>query len=105
MVDNLIENALRYTPPGARVTVESAATDGRATLAVVDNGPGIPEGDRASVFERFYRGANGRRLGPGTGLGLAIVAELVQRWGGEVTLGEGPGTRVQAAFRRAAADR
>jgi signal transduction histidine kinase len=105
MVDNLIENALRYTPPGARVTVESAATDGRATLAVADNGPGIPEGDRARVFERFYRGANGRRLGPGTGLGLAIVAELVQRWGGEVTLGEGPGTRVQAAFRRAAADR
>jgi signal transduction histidine kinase len=105
VVDNLIENALRYTPRGARVTVESAATNGRAALVVADDGPGIPADDRARVFERFYRGANGRRSGPGTGLGLAIVAELVERWGGEVTLGEGPGTRVQAAFERKTAAR
>jgi signal transduction histidine kinase len=105
VVDNLIENALRYTPPGARVTVESAATNGLAALVVADDGPGIPADDRARVFERFYRGANGRRLGPGTGLGLAIVAELVERWGGEVTLGEGPGTRIQAAFEPKTADR
>jgi signal transduction histidine kinase len=104
-VDNLIENALRYTPPGARVTVESATTNGRASLVVSDDGPGIPYDDRARVFERFYRGANGRRLGSGTGLGLAIVAELVERWGVEETLGEGPGTRVRAAFEPTAADR
>lgn len=105
VVDNLVENALRYTPPGAQVTVESKGGDGRATLVVADNGPGIPEEDRARVFERFYRGSNGRRLGPGTGLGLAIVAELAERWGGEVTLADGPGTRIQVAFTRTPADR
>jgi signal transduction histidine kinase len=105
VVDNLIENALRYSPAGAHVKVEASALDGRATLAVADDGPGIPAEDKARVFERFYRGTNGRQTGPGTGLGLAIVAELVERWGGETTLRDGPGTRVEAAFRRAAADR
>lgn len=105
VVDNLVENALRYTPPGAHVTVESKAENGRATLVVADDGPGIPTEDRARIFERFYRGSNGRRLGPGTGLGLAIVAELVERWGGEVTLADGPGTRIQVAFRQTPADR
>ena len=105
VVDNLVENALRYAPAGARVTLESAAENGRAKLVVADDGPGIPDEDRARVFERFYRGSNGRRLGPGTGLGLAIVAELVERWDGEVTLADGPGTRVQVAFRPAPADR
>jgi len=105
VVDNLIENALRYTPSGAKVTVEAEADNGRATLVVADDGPGIPAEDRARVFERFYRGSNGRRLGPGTGLGLAIVAELVERWDGEVTLADGPGTRVQVVFRVTPADR
>jgi signal transduction histidine kinase len=105
VVDNLIENALRYTPPGAQVTVESASEHGQGTLVVADNGPGIPEDDRARVFERFYRGSNGRRLGPGTGLGLAIVAELVERWDGQVTLADGPGTRVRVVFHQTPADR
>jgi two-component system, OmpR family, sensor kinase len=105
VVDNLIENALRYAPPGTQVTVESSSENGRGTLVVADNGPGIPEDDRARVFERFYRGSNGRRLGPGTGLGLAIVAELVERWDGQVTLADGPGTRVRVVFRQTPADR
>lgn len=105
VVDNLVENALRYTPPGANVTVESGVANGRATLVVADDGPGIPDEDRGRVFERFYRGSNGRRLGPGTGLGLAIVAELVERWDGEVRLADGPGTRIQVAFRHMPADR
>jgi signal transduction histidine kinase len=105
VIDNLVENALRYTPSGTHVTVESQAADGRATLVVADDGPGIPAEDRSRVFERFYRGSNGRRLGSGTGLGLAIVAELVERWDGEVSLADGPGTRIQVAFRRTPADR
>ncbi len=105
VADNLLENAIRYTPPGARVTIESGSADGRALLIVADDGPGIPDAERTRVFERFYRGANGRRLGPGTGLGLAIVAELVERWDGEVALVDGPGTRVQIAFQRTASDR
>jgi two-component system, OmpR family, sensor kinase len=96
--DNLIENALRYTPPGTQVTVETSREDGRATLRVCDDGPGIAPADRDRVFERFYRGSNGRQAGPGTGLGLAIVVELARRWGGEVRLLEGPGTRIEASF-------
>ena len=98
VLDNLIDNALRYAPPGAEIRVEAALRDGSASLSVADTGPGIAPEDRDNVFDRFYRGASGRRAGPGTGLGLAIVAELVRRWGGEVELGEGPGTRVLAVF-------
>jgi two-component system, OmpR family, sensor kinase len=98
ILDNLIENALRYSPPGTDVTVETSRENGQATLRVCDDGPGIPAEDRERVFERFYRGTNGRRAGPGTGLGLAIVAELVRRWGGRVRLLDGPGTRVEATF-------
>jgi len=105
VVDNLIENALRYSPPGARITVEATSPDGRYALMVADDGPGIPAEERSRVFERFYRGSDGRRSGPGTGLGLAIVAELVERWGGEVRLLDGPGTRVAALFDGAATER
>jgi two-component system, OmpR family, sensor kinase len=105
LLDNLIENALRYCPPGTTITVEANAEDGRAALAVADTGPGIPPDDRSRVFERFYRGANGRRAGAGTGLGLAIVAELADRWQGTIRLVDGPGTRVEAVFPRLPAKR
>jgi two-component system, OmpR family, sensor kinase len=105
VVDNLIENALNYAPPGTRITVEADGSDGCAALVVTDDGPGIPVEERTRVFERFYRGSNGRRSGPGTGLGLAIVAELVERWGGQVRLHEGPGTRVVVTFDREPAER
>jgi len=98
VVDNLIENALRYSPPGSSVTVATAAENGRAALVVSDDGPGVPEADRSRIFERFYRGANGRQAHPGTGLGLAIVAEMVARWGGGVELLDGPGARFKASF-------
>jgi signal transduction histidine kinase len=99
LVDNLIENALRYTPEGTHITVRAASDGSRPMLSVADDGPGIAPEDRERVFERFYRGASGRRAGPGTGLGLAIVAEIVHRWGGEVRLGdEALGMCVEARF-------
>lgn len=98
ILDNLIENALRYTPPGTTVALEATDEGGRPALVVSDTGPGIPPMDRDRVFERFYRGADGRSAGPGTGLGLAIVAELVERWDGRIELLDGPGTRVRATF-------
>jgi two-component system, OmpR family, sensor kinase len=97
VVDNLVENALRYCPAGT--TIRIGATDGRRpALTVADDGPGITPADRERVFERFFRGSNGRRAGPGTGLGLAIVAELAQRWNADVRLLDGPGTRVEVSF-------
>jgi len=98
VLDNLIDNALRYSGFGAEVRVETGVRDGAAYLAVADTGPGISPEDRPRVFERFYRGANGRLAGGGTGLGLAIVEELVRRWGGEIKLVDGPSTRLEAVF-------
>ena len=104
LVDNLVENALRYGPPGTEVTIEAGRDNGRARLVVGDTGPGIPLEDRPRVFDRFYRGSTGRKAGPGTGLGLAIVAELAQRWGGEARLLDGAGTRIEASFPPAPTD-
>jgi two-component system, OmpR family, sensor kinase len=98
VLDNLIENSLRYCPPGTGVAVEAVAENSRGKLVVADDGPGIPAEEQARVFERFYRGARGRQAGAGTGLGLAIVAELAGRWDGQVRLLDGPGTRVEACF-------
>jgi signal transduction histidine kinase len=98
VLDNLLDNALRYTPPGTRVRVDTALRDGCVVLAVADSGPGIASEDRSRVFERFYRGSNGRRAGFGSGLGLAIAAELARRWGGSVTLVQAPGTRIEVSL-------
>jgi signal transduction histidine kinase len=104
ILDNLLENAIRYSPRGAQIQVEVETNGDRPGLVVSDTGPGIAPAERAHVFERFYRGAAGRTAGPGTGLGLAIVAELAERWDGRVELLEGPGARVRASFPPAPAD-
>ncbi len=82
---NLIENALRHTPPGTEIRV-SAALDGagRARLIVEDDGPGVPERLTATLFERFVRGAGDR--GGSFGLGLAIVRAVAESHGGTVTV-------------------
>jgi signal transduction histidine kinase len=98
VADNLIENALRYCPSGTSITVATASRNGEVALLVADDGPGIAPADRERIFERFYRGANGRAAHAGTGLGLAIVAEIVRRWGGEVRVLDGPGARIEAVF-------
>ena len=87
VLDNLIENAIRYADPGAMITVAANNGGRAAVVSVSDTGPGIPAEERDRVFERFYRGSTGRKGTPGTGLGLAIVAEVAGRWGGEATLG------------------
>jgi signal transduction histidine kinase len=91
---NLLENALRHTPPGARIRVSTNAADGQATLIVEDNGPGVPAELAPTLFERFVRGAGDR--GGSFGLGLAIVKAVAVTHGGSVTLespAEGTGAR------------
>ena len=85
---NLVDNALRYVPTGGHVAVTLRAENGRFTLQVADDGPGIPTADREAVFERFWRGATGAQTS-GTGLGLAIVRRAATRLGGDVRLTAG----------------
>ena len=87
MVRNLLENALRYTPSGGRVSISGRSAPPQILLKVSDTGIGIPESSRERIFERFYRVDPGRSrdLG-GTGLGLAIVKHVVERHGGRIDL-------------------
>jgi signal transduction histidine kinase len=87
LIDNLLENALRYTPAGGCVRVELRHEGPRTRLTVLDSGPGIAPAERERVFERFYRVRGNTE--PGTGLGLSIVREAARWHGGEVTLDEG----------------
>jgi two-component system sensor histidine kinase TctE len=100
MVVNLVDNALRYTPPGGCVTVSVKREKDTAVLVVEDTGPGIPEAEREQVFERFYR-VMGTQA-EGSGLGLAIVREVVDGAGGSVTLGEREGDGLVVTVRLAA---
>ncbi len=88
LVRNLADNAVRYSPPGARVELRVAADDDAATLQVDDAGPGIPPADRERVFDRFYRRDSGDE--GGTGLGLAIVRSVAQRHGATLWLDDSP---------------
>jgi signal transduction histidine kinase len=103
VVTNLVDNALRYA--SSQVTVSVTAAGRWAELVVVDDGPGIPPGDRERVFERFVRldDHRGRPAG-GTGLGLAIVRELVVAHAGTVTVGDAhPGATFVVRLPRAGA--
>jgi two-component system, OmpR family, sensor kinase len=84
MLDNLIDNALRYAPEGARIDVSLRAENGHAVLEVADNGPGIAPSEREQVLERFVRL---QPSGPtGSGLGLAIVREIAAQHGASLSL-------------------
>lgn len=86
---NLVENAIKYTPPGGRVTVEASSGNHRAVVQVKDTGVGIPEEDLPHIFERFWRGDRSRQRG-GFGLGLAIALAVARSHGGEITVESTP---------------
>jgi two-component system phosphate regulon sensor histidine kinase PhoR len=99
VLDNLVDNAIKYTPNGGRITVRWSVAADTVSFEVEDTGIGIPAADLPRVFERFYRvdKARSRAVG-GTGLGLAIVKHLVQAMKGQVrvhsTVGKGTTFRV-----------
>src|SRR5206468_10641050 len=92
VMDNLVDNAIKYTPNGGRITVRWGATADAVSFEVEDTGVGIPAADLQRVFERFYRvdKARSRAVG-GTGLGLAIVKHLVQAMHGSIRVVSQPG--------------
>lgn len=100
---NLIENAMRHTPPGSRIAVSVGIEAGRPVLAVGDDGPGVPADQRRAVLERFHR-LEASRTTPGSGLGLPIVAAVARRHRAMLRLDDAaPGLRVSLVFERPAA--
>jgi signal transduction histidine kinase len=93
VLDNLIGNAIKYTPPGQAPRIDvTAKVDGPGTVRVqvADRGIGIPDGEHAAVFDSFHRASNGTTM-PGTGLGLAICRRIVERHGGRIEARPNPG--------------
>jgi signal transduction histidine kinase len=89
---NLVQNAIRYSPPGKPIRVRASAGDETAVIEVADEGPGIASEHQQKIFERFYRVDKARsRAEGGVGLGLAIVKWSVERMGGAVELKSEPG--------------
>jgi two-component system sensor histidine kinase TctE len=106
LLSNLVDNALKYTPPGGRVTAAAGLHNDKPFVSVEDSGPGIPESERQRVLQRFYRMPNS--AGHGSGLGLAIVDEIAALYGASVTLDSGAngrGTKVLVQFPDSAATR
>ncbi|MGZ3236286.1 MAG: sensor histidine kinase [Burkholderiaceae bacterium] len=90
LIDNLIDNAIRYSPPHGAVTVSCSRVGKTCTLTVEDSGPGIPSSQSELVFNRYYR-IDGTT--EGNGLGLAIVRDIVKDHGAEIILKSGPGEK------------
>jgi signal transduction histidine kinase len=98
----VLDNAIKYTPAGGQVHLDVTAQNGQRAVVVSDTGIGIPEDQRAHVFERFYRGEVARREAEGAGLGLSIARWIADLHGAAIEIGpvpEGsPGTRVTLTF-------
>lgn len=84
VIVNLVHNAIKFTSPGGRITIETGADDGSVTISVSDTGIGIANSDLPHVFERFYKGDRARSEGGGTGMGLAIAKHVVEAHGGSI---------------------
>jgi signal transduction histidine kinase len=98
-LSNLLDNALKYTPEGGRVTLETAREPGALTVTVSDNGPGVPIGEREAVWRRLYRGDTSRSQ-RGLGLGLTLVRAVAEAHGGSASVSDAPGggARFQLRF-------
>ncbi len=90
-VQNLVSNAIRYTPTGGSIAIRSGLEDNGLVISVKDTGPGIPEDEQKKIFEAFTRGSTARRFQQGMGLGLTIARDIVEAHGGQIELHSTPG--------------
>jgi two-component system sensor histidine kinase KdpD len=91
VVANLIDNALKYSPPGSRILISTRVSDGSVDVAISDSGPGVARAARERIFSPFYREKRSERDAPGSGLGLAISRGIVEAHGGRIWVDDGPG--------------
>jgi two-component system sensor histidine kinase SenX3 len=92
VLDNLVENAIKYGPAHGAPAIELTRADGCARIAVIDRGVGIPEAERERIFERFYRASNAHDVtDTGLGLGLYICRRIVEEHDGRIRHDETPG--------------
>lgn len=99
MIHNLVENAVKYTPPGGNVTVSSTEEDRFVVVTVRDTGPGIPPEDQELVWNKFTRGHKAHTTASGSGLGLYLVKYFVELHGGQVFLESQPGHGTAIGFK------
>lgn len=90
VLSNLLDNAIKYTPPGGSITVSVYGTDRAVRIIVRDTGAGISEPERSHIFDRFYRGEKSRSE-PGNGLGLSLARAFVLAHQGSITVTSTPG--------------
>jgi signal transduction histidine kinase len=101
-IANLVDNALKYGPKAGTIAITTQPGDGSVEVAVLDRGPGIPDGEKAKVTERFYRGDASRGT-PGVGLGLSLVAAVARLHGGKLVLSDNhPGLQARVILMHAA---
>jgi len=102
LVVNLVDNAIRHTPQGARISVQARPVGANLEVAVCDTGPGIPQTEWTNVLRPFYR-LDASRSTEGSGLGLSLVAAIAKRHNAKLSLGDNrPGLRVAVLFPLAA---
>lgn len=97
-INNLLDNALKYTPEGGQITLRTRNEPHHVVITVTDNGPGVPVREREAIFRRLYRGDTSRSQ-RGLGLGLSLVKAIVESHGGTVAVGDAPGGGAQFTVR------
>jgi two-component system, OmpR family, sensor histidine kinase KdpD len=97
-IRQLLDNALKYTPPTTRIVISARRAGGGVEISVADQGPGIPEAEQSKIFERFYRSSRDRHHVAGTGMGLTIAREIMRAHGGEVSVISRPGQGAEFAL-------
>jgi two-component system, OmpR family, sensor histidine kinase KdpD len=91
VIRQLVDNAIRYSPPGSGLAIRAEKLGERLILSVADRGPGIPERERAKIFEKFYRSPHTHQHVTGSGMGLAISREILEAHHGEIKVASAPG--------------
>jgi two-component system sensor histidine kinase KdpD len=94
----LLGNAVKYSPPGSTIAISANQTDGTITVRVRDQGPGIPQDELESIFERFYRGSRARDSVPGTGMGLSVARDIINAHQGRLWAENRPEGGAQFSF-------